>query len=138
MHPLAKEKMRRASTYSVGIDCVACIEEPILIPPNTIKKIPLGIALDSPGKNKCWYLMGRSSLPKRGLIFAIGVGVIDPDYRGEIFTVLYNYEEFGIYVNPGERLCQLLLIPTYLFVLEEVKELTETARGEKGYGHSGK
>jgi len=83
-------------------------------------------------------LMGRSSLPKRGLIFAIGVGVIDPDYRGEIFTVLYNYEEFGIYVNPGERLCQLLLIPTYLFVLEEVKELTETARGEKGYGHSGK
>jgi dUTP pyrophosphatase len=79
-------------------------------------------------------LLARSSVSKRGLMLANGVGLIDSDYRGELLAKFNIVQDgFELYTI-GERCCQLLIIPAPIVTLKEVDQLTDTARGRGGFG----
>ena len=126
-----------ASKYSAGADLYALLEEEILIQPHTTQLVPTGIAVELPYAT-VGLIYARSGIAsKRGLAPANKVGVIDSDYRGEILVALHNHSDKPQKVSPGERIAQLVVMPYYTpnFILSE--ELSDTARGEGGFGSTG-
>ena len=74
---------------------------------------------------------------KKGIHVTNGVGVIDSDYRGEIQIGLHNLSAEPYTVQPGERIAQMIIMPYFAPVIEEVTSLTETDRGAGGFGITG-
>lgn len=123
---------------AAGADLYACLEQTVTIAPGETFWVPTGIALEVP-KGCAGLIYARSSLGvKRGLAPANKVGVIDSDYRGEIRVVLLNHSNQAQTVAPGERIAQIIITPVLTPAYEEVAELTDTARGEGGFGSTGK
>ena len=84
-------------------------------------------------------MFARSGLASReGLRPANCVGVVDSDYRGECFIALHNDAEEPRTVRTGERIAQLILLPYLPIEFDEVADLPETARGEGGFGSTGR
>ena len=83
-------------------------------------------------------LVVRSSMSKRGIMLAHGTGVIDSDYRGWIHAPLYSRVKGGSLIQEGERIVQLLICPVTQVDLELVDELSETERGNGGFGSTNK
>jgi len=126
------------SNEAAGADLYACLEEMVSIAPGEVFWVPTGIALEVP-KGCAGLVYARSSMGvKRGLAPANKVGVIDSDYRGEIRVVLLNHSNRVQTVSPGERVAQLIITPVLTPAYEEVDELTDTVRGEGGFGSTGK
>lgn len=108
------------------------------IQPGETYFVPTGIALEVP-EGCAGLVYARSSLgAKRGLAPANKVGVIDPDYRGEIRVVLLNHGKVAQTIEHGERVAQFLITPVLTPAYEEVEELTDTSRGTGGFGSTGK
>ena len=82
-------------------------------------------------------LVVRSSMAKRGIMLAHGTGVIDSDYRGNIHAPLYSRAYGGSVVEKGERIVQLLICPVEQVEIKTVSSLSETDRGEGGFGSTG-
>ena len=123
---------------AAGADLYACLEEAVTIAPGETKFIPTGIALEVPA-HCAGLVYARSGLAcKRGLAPANKVGVIDSDYRGEIFVALYNHGGQPQSVENGERVAQLIITPVLQPGYEMVKELSDTVRGKGGFGSTGK
>lgn len=100
--------------------------------------VPTGIAIELPDADHVALLFARSSLGmKRGLSLPNGVGVIDSDYRGEIYVALVNLSGEAVEICTGERIAQLAVMPIARVTPVEVKALGETARGEGGFGSTG-
>ena len=126
------------SSQAAGADLYACLEEPVTIAPGETRFIPTGIALEVP-EHCAGLVYARSGLAcKRGLAPANKVGVIDSDYRGEIFVVLYNHGNQAQTIESGERIAQIIITPVLQPGYEMVKNLSDTVRGEGGFGSSGK
>lgn len=126
------------SNEAAGADLYACLEETVSIAPGEVFWVPTGIALEVP-KGCAGLIYARSSMGvKRGLAPANKVGVIDSDYRGEIRVVLLNHSSQVQTVSPGERVAQLIITPVLTPAYEEAEELTDTVRGEGGFGSTGK
>lgn len=126
------------SSFAAGYDLYACIPSPIIIYPHETVKIGTGIAVETP--SDFWLgVFARSGLAtKHGLRPANCVGVVDPDYRGEIIVALYNDSGAIQTIQPKERIGQAILIPRYSISWEEVDELDDTDRGAGGFGSTGK
>ena len=125
------------SSYAAGCDLSACIDQAISIPPHTTIKVPTGLAIELP-ENTVGLIYARSGMAtKRHLAPANKVGVIDADYRGEIIVALHNHSEEAQTIEVGERIAQLVVAPFYHVEYEEVDELSETVRGEGGFGSTG-
>lgn len=123
---------------AAGADLYACLEETVSIAPGETFWVGTGIALEVP-KGCAGLIYARSSMGvKRGLAPANKVGVIDSDYRGEIRVVLLNHSNQVQTVSPGERVAQLIITPVLTPAYEEVDELSDTVRGEGGFGSTGK
>ena len=130
---------KAATEGSAGIDLCACIEAPLVIPAHGRLAVPCGIAIALPSKDYVALLCARSGLAiKKGIALANGVGVIDSDYRGELLAGLINNTDEDYTVLPGDRICQLMVLPVALPELEFVTELGETERGEGGLGSTGR
>lgn len=126
------------SAYAAGADLYACLEAPVNIAPGETFWVPTGIALEVPA-GCAGLIYARSSLgAKRGLAPANKVGVIDPDYRGEVRVVLLNHSHQVQTLQPGERVAQLLITPVLTPTYEEAEELSDTSRGSGGFGSTGK
>lgn len=127
---------RRATAQSAGYDLSACLDKPLEIKAGETVKIPTGLSAEIQGEKKCALLIyARSSLAtKFGLAPANCVGVVDSDYRGEILVAMHNHSDKTYTVSPGERVAQLVITPIYTPEIEEVAELSETVRGEGGFG----
>ena len=126
------------SAEAAGADLYACLDAPVSIAPGETAWIPTGIALEVP-KGCAGLVYARSSLgAKRGLAPANKVGVIDSDYRGEIRVVLLNHSQQTQVVEPGERIAQFLITPVLTPMYVEATELSDTTRGEGGFGSTGK
>ena len=93
-----------------------------------------GIAMEIP-KGHVGLIYPRSSICKTGLLLSNHVGVIDSGYRGEI-TLVFRKIEYGEY-EVGERIGQIIILPYPEIEFEEVSELSETERGDGGFGSSG-
>ena len=123
---------------SSGVDLEACIENPIIVEPNSSKLIPTGISLSIPQDCEV-QVRPRSGLAAESSISVLNTpGTIDSDYRGEIKIILFNHGNEQFVVKNGDRIAQMVLVPVFKFQFEEVNELTQTNRGSGGFGSTGK
>ena len=126
------------SAWAAGADLYACLEADVTIEPHCTVFVPTGIALEVP-MNCAGLIYARSSLgAKRGLAPANKVGVIDSDYRGEVMVALHNHGLISQTVAHGERIAQLLITPVITAEFEEAQELSDTVRGQGGFGSTGR
>jgi dUTP pyrophosphatase len=128
----------RGSEYSAGYDLYANIEKPVSIKPHETVKIGTGWAIEIPD-GYFGAIFARSGLAtKEGLRPANCTGVCDSDYRGEYIVAIHNDSDVVREIIPHERIAQLVVIP-YLYVdFKETDELSDTSRGEGGFGSTGK
>lgn len=125
------------SVDAAGADLYACTIEPETIMPHETKLIKTGIAMAIP-KGLVGLVFARSGLAsKRGLAPANKVGVIDADYRGEIMVALHNHTEVEQTIEANERIAQIAFVPYIKGNFNIVDELSETIRGEGGFGSTG-
>ena len=136
----AAEGLAYATPGSVGLDLRACPEtDDLLIPAGERLAIPTGIAVEPLTPGFAGFVYSRSGLgAMQGLTVAQGVGVIDPDYRGEIGVVLLNTSHEARRLRRGDRIAQLVFQPALHVDLEEADELGATERGAGGFGHTGR
>lgn len=134
----------RATVESVGLDVFAYIKnerrngDTILLPPRTTRMIPTRLIVVPPPGHVI-FVCSRSGLAKDRSIFVTNApGIIDPDYRGELFVLLYNGGHENHWVRHGDRVGQLLALPMPRLRLEETQTLDTTERGDKGFGSSGR
>ncbi|MDR3175448.1 MAG: dUTP diphosphatase [Desulfovibrio sp.] len=129
-----------ATPDAAGIDLRACLSEgdSLDLPPGERRVVPAGIAVEPSGGNVAAFVYSRSGLGAvRGVVVAQGVGVIDPDYRGEISVFLLNTGHEAYTVRKGERIAQMVFQPILRPVVRIAAELGETGRGAGGFGHTG-
>ena len=125
------------SPYSAGHDLYSICDEQIRIGPHETVKMKTGIAMEIP-VGYFGAIFPRSGIAtKRGLRMANCVGVVDCDYRGEIIVALHNDTDQLQFVEPGERIAQIVIMPYLNVEFEECDELTETQRGDGGFGSTG-
>jgi dUTP pyrophosphatase len=125
------------SRHAAGADLYALAETEILIPAGKTVFVSTGIAMEIP-EGFVGLVFARSSMgAKRNLAPANKVGVIDSDYRGEIKVVLHNHGDTDQVVMPGERIAQLAIVPYLTAEFEECTSLSDTERGEGGFGSTG-
>lgn len=124
------------SPFSAGADLYSAMDE-LVIEPHTTILVKTGLALEIP-TGFVGLIYARSGLAsKRGLAPANKVGVVDCDYRGEVMVALHNHSDVPQTVATGERIAQLVIAPYVTADFEEVQELSETVRGEGGFGSTG-
>ena len=129
---------RRASIGSAGVDLQALISEPLILEPQKLCRIPTGIATELP-QGYVGLVYARSGLGvKHGIALGNGVGVIDSDYRGEIQVGLCNLSDQAYTINPMDRIAQLVIAPVPPVEYVWADSLSDTERGEGGFGSSGR
>jgi dUTP pyrophosphatase len=124
-------------------DLYTDIEEPLRVYHGQVVAVPTGIALEIPEGWKVAF-GERSGLAKKEGIQILG-GKIDGNYRGELIVLVtcarqahLNTLPHFYTIRPGERICQAEVIPSYRAEFVEVEELSETIRGSRAFGHTGK
>lgn len=128
----------RGSSESAGYDLYSCINSPVTIAAHSTVKIGTGLAIEIPD-GYFGAVFARSGLAtKQGLRPANCVGVCDSDYRGEYIVALHNDTDEAKLITPGERIAQLIVMPYLAVEFNEVNELSDTDRGEGGFGSTGK
>ena len=127
------------SEFAAGADLYACTNgETVTFAPSETKLIKTGIAMEIP-EGYAGLIYARSGIAnKRGLAPSNKVGVVDSDYRGEIMVSLHNHSLTEQSITDGERIAQMVIAPFLKVEYTEVQELTDTARGEGGFGSTGK
>lgn len=127
----------RGSKYAAGYDLSACIDKTIMIAPHTTVKVGTGLAIQPPA-GYFGAIFARSGMAsKRGLRPSNCVGCCDEDYRGEYIVALHNDTDEYKFVEPNERIAQLVFLPYLNVEFEEVDALDNTERGAGGFGSSG-
>ncbi|MDY5576761.1 MAG: dUTP diphosphatase [Lachnospiraceae bacterium] len=125
------------SEFAAGADLYACLDEAVVIEPGKTVFVKTGLAMEVPA-GYAGLIYARSGLAcKKGLAPANKVGVIDADYRGEIIVALYNHSSEPITVEHGERIAQMVITPYLTADFQEVDELSDTTRGQGGFGSTG-
>ena len=124
--------------FSAGADLYNLTDAAVTVEPHKTVLIKTGLAVEIP-EGYCGLIFARSGLAtKRGLAPANKVGVIDADYRGEVMVALHNHTDLPQTVEAGERVAQLAILPFLKAEFEVAEELSETVRGEGGFGSTGK
>ena len=127
-----------ATEFSAGMDLKANIEEPVVLGSLERAMIPTGLYIELPAGFEA-QIRPRSGLAaKHGISIVNSPGTIDADYRGEIKVVLVNLSKDPFTVNPGERIAQMVVARHETVEWEEVDSLEESARGEGGFGSTGR
>lgn len=127
-----------ATEYSAGMDLRAALEEPVSLSPLERAMVPTGLHIELPAGFEA-QIRPRSGLAaKHGISIVNAPGTIDADYRGEIKVVLVNLSNETFVVNPGERIAQMVVARHEKVEWESVSELEESARGEGGFGSTGR
>ena len=133
-NPLPKYESEQAA----GMDIRCNIAEPIILAPMERKLIPTGLCIELPAGYEA-QIRPRSGLAlKRGLTVLNTPGTIDADYRGEVGVILINLSGEPQTIEPGERICQMVIAKHETPEVVEVEALSDTERGAGGFGHSGR
>ena len=126
-----------ATEGSAAFDLTASTDQPITLKAGERRLIPTGIAISIPSGYVA-ILCARSGLSaKKGIAAANGIGVIDSDYRGEIFFSAINLSNEEYTVSSGERIAQLMIMPVCHAQFTVCDDLDKTERGEGGFGSTG-
>ncbi len=125
------------SAQAAGMDIRCSLSEAVTLQPLERKLLPTGLYLELPVGYEA-QIRPRSGLAlKRGLTVLNTPGTIDADYRGEIGVILINLSNEAQTIEPGERICQMVIAHHETPEVIEVEELCATERGTGGFGHSG-
>ncbi len=122
---------------AAGFDLYANVESDFVLKAKTFGSVSVGICVEIP-KGYEGQVRGRSGLAfKHGIGLVNGVGTIDADYRGEIAVALMNNSDVDFVIKRGDRIAQLVISKVEMVNIVEVEELSETARGDGGFGSTG-
>lgn len=126
-----------STPYSAGMDLRAYLEEAVTLQPLERKLIPTGLFIELPEGYEC-QIRPRSGLAlKHGITVLNSPGTVDADYRGEIGVILVNLSNEPFTINPGERICQMVVARHSTVEWECVEQLAESERSSGGFGHTG-
>ena len=124
--------------HAAGMDLRANLIDEIILKPLERKLVPTGLFIELPVGYEA-QVRPRSGLAiKRGITVLNSPGTIDADYRGEIQIILINLSSEEFVIKHGERIAQMVVAAHETVNWEEVEFLGDTARGEGGFGHTGK
>ncbi len=128
-----------ATSHAAGADLRAALDsERIVIAAGDRAPIPTGIAMEITRPGLAGFIFSRSGLGAReGLTVAQGVGLIDPDYRGELIVWLLNTSNVPQTILHGDRIAQLVILPYFPGCFVDTETLSDTDRGAGGFGHTG-
>ncbi len=97
-----------------------------------------GLSLNIADVNLAAVLLPRSGLGhKHGIVLGNLVGLIDSDYQGEVYVSCWNRSDVNFFIEPGDRIAQMVFVPVVQATFKVVSEFTASARGEDGFGSSG-
>jgi dUTP diphosphatase len=128
-----------ASAGAAGADVRAYLEEGSLtIPPGSSAVVPTGLFFEIPDGYEIQVRPRSGLAAKYGVTVLNSPGTIDSDYRGELKVILINHGSFPFCIEDGMRIAQIVVAPVVQADFFEVnEELTATARGVNGFGHTG-
>ena len=127
-----------ATQGSAGLDLRAALTGDLVLKPGERGVVPTGFKMAIPeGFEGC--VRPRSGLAlKQGLTLTNAPGTIDSDYRGEVKVLVINLGQEPVTLKRGDRVAQLLVSPVARAQVRQVESLTNTSRGEGGFGHAGR
>lgn len=142
LHPTAKAPLR-FSIEAAGLDVAAFLMTPegrptkMMIPQRDSRLVPTGLAL-SPPPGHVALVCSRSGLVKSANVWVANQpGIIDPDYTGELFILLFNAGYQPYYVQHDQRIAQLVVLPLPSISVSLVDSFRSTPRGGSGFGSTG-
>ena len=122
---------------AAGADIHARLDEPVTMQPGERRAIPTGLAMEIPEGYEV-QIRARSGMSiKHGMTMVNGIGTIDADYRGEVAALMINLGQEAFTVEPGMRIGQMVVAQYVAITWSESDALSETDRGEGGFGSSG-
>jgi dUTP pyrophosphatase len=125
----------RATPGASGLDLYACLEAGLDLSPD-VTLVPTGIAVEVPQGYEV-QVRPRSGLARRGV--SVVLGTVDSDYRGEVFVNMHTIGTLQSYrIQDGDRIAQLVVARVELLPAVEVEELSDSQRGDGGYGSTGR
>ena len=126
--------LRRGSSQAAGTDIAYTGKQVIQILPGEVVKLSTGWAFEVPDNIAMQILPRSGTATKKGLRPVNTPGLVDPDYRGQVFVALENCSNESQMVYPGDYIAQLMFTPFYKPLFQVHDELDDTERGEKGFG----
>ena len=128
-----------ATPGAAGLDLRACIDAPLEIRPGQTTLVRTGMAIHLADPGLAAMILPRSGLGhKHGIVLGNLVGLIDSDYQGELMVSVWNRGQEGFTLNPLERIAQLVVVPVLQVGFNVVEDFDASARGEGGFGSTGK
>ena len=128
-----------ATSGSAGLDLRACLDAPLTLEPGASELIPTGIAIHIGEPGLAATILPRSGLGhKHGIVLGNLVGLIDSDYQGQLLVSCWNRGKDPFTIEIGERIAQLVFVPVVRAEFQVVEEFDRSARGDGGFGHSGR
>lgn len=131
------ELPRYGTPGAACFDLCAALDSDLVLKPGEINIVPTGLACEIPEGFEM-QVRGRSGLAaKYGLSLVNGIGTIDADYRGEIRAIVIVHGKENLTVRHGDRIAQAMISPVLTVAHVETQQLSDTVRGEKGFGSTG-
>lgn len=127
-----------ATESSAGMDLRANLEESVILKPLERAMIPTSIFIELPTGYEAQVRPRSGLAAKNGITVLNTPGTIDADYRGEIKVILVNLSNQDFEIKDGERIAQMVVAKHERVDWQEVETLSETQRGEGGFGHTGR
>lgn len=127
-----------ATEGSAGMDIRAAVKNKLIINPGKFLLVSTNLSVEIPVGYEIQVRPRSGLAAKNGIGILNSPGTIDSDYRGEIKIILFNFGEEDFIINRGDRIAQLILNKVYRANITESEKLSETERGEGGFGHTGK
>lgn len=127
-----------ATADSAGLDIRAFLNEAVTLKPLERKLIPTGLYLEIPSGFEVQIRPRSGFAFKQGVTVLNSPGTIDADYRGEIGVLLINLSNEDVIIESGERVAQMVVAPFVQAQLKQTDALSETSRGDGGFGSTGK
>lgn len=128
-----------ATDGAAGLDLRCLLDAPLTLAPGATTLLKTGLAIHIGDADLAAVILPRSGLGhKNGIVLGNLVGLIDSDYQGELMVSCWNRGQAAFTINPGERIAQLVFVPVVQAAFEIVDDFAASARGEGGFGHTGR
>lgn len=122
----------RAHETDSGADLFALTRT--VLPPHAVTHVHTGVCVELP-ENTSGIIWGKSSVESKGI--KAMAGLVDAPYRGELIVCMFNLNDTEFVFEAGQKVAQLVVLPTLYPTFEESAELTDTSRGSGGFGSTG-
>ncbi|MBA4110221.1 MAG: dUTP diphosphatase [Leptothrix sp. (in: Bacteria)] len=128
-----------ATPGSAGLDLRACLEQAVVLEPGQAQLIPTGLSMHLGDPGLAAMILPRSGLGhKHGIVLGNLVGLIDSDYQGPLMVSCWNRGSTPFTIEPMERIAQMIIVPVVQASFRRVESFEATARGEGGFGSTGR